>query len=177
MRVFVSLSLPAERRQALEAFLQRLRDAKALKGRPVRPTNFHLTLAFIGEVAPGEARRIARAVSSIDAVPLTFAFSQVGSFRSGILWAGLEEKPELDALADRVRQLLDAEGVAYDPKPFRAHVTLARAWRGRVPPQLRDLHGLNGAKPLPDVQAKAVLMESARLEDGVGLEYRPVAFS
>ncbi len=174
MRVFVSLSLPSERRQALEAFLCRLRDARALKGRPVRPTNFHLTLAFIGEVEPAEAKRIAQALSRLEAVPLTFAFSQVGTFRSGILWAGLEEKAELGAFAQRVRTLLEEEGVAYDSRPFRAHVTLARAWRGSVPVQFRDLHALNGSGLLPEVQAKAVLMESARLDDGVGLEYRPV---
>ena len=174
MRTFVSLSLPEARRASLLKLLNDMRAQGALKGRAVRAENMHLTLAFIGDIDPATAQRVAARIAEIEPVALRFEFSHTGAFRSGVLWAGLEEKAVLEKLVGTVRQMLDDEGVSYDPKPFRAHVTLARAWRGSVPAHLRDLHSGKLGEPQPALlPVKPVLMETVWLETG-GVEYRPV---
>lgn len=174
IRTFVSLSLPQERRERLLKLLDNMRSQGALKGRPVRAENLHLTLAFIGDMMLPAARRLATRIATIEPVMLRFEFSHTGAFRSGILWAGLEEKAVIEALAERVRQILDEEGISYDKKPFRAHVTLARAWRGSVPVHLRDLHSGKLGEPQPPLlPAKPVLMQTIWLDTG-GVRYEAV---
>lgn len=174
LRTFVSLSLPEERRARLLKLLENMRAQGALKGRAVRAENLHLTLAFIGDLEESVAKRLAGRIATIDPVDLRFEFSHTGSFRSGILWAGLEEKSIIEGLAERVRRMLDEEGIHYDTKPFRAHVTLARAWRGSVPAHLRDLHsGKLGEPQPPMVRVKPVLMQTIWLDTG-GVRYEAV---
>lgn len=174
MRTFVSLTLPEPRRARLLKLLEDMRSQGALKGRAVRAKNLHLTLAFIGDIDAGTAGRLAARIAEIEPVYLRFEFSHTGAFRSGILWAGLEEKEKFEALAARVREILEEENVSYDAKPFKAHVTLARAWRGSVPAHLRDLHSEKLGEPQPPLlPTKPELMETVWLESGE-VEYRRV---
>ena len=99
MRTFVSLTLPEPRRARLLKLLEDMRSQGALKGRAVRAKNLHLTLAFIGDIDAGTAGRLAARIAEIEPVDLRFEFSHTGAFRSGILWAGLEEKEKFEALA------------------------------------------------------------------------------
>ncbi len=99
------------------------------EGRWSRVENLHVAHAFVGEVTPGEARRIAAALEGLEPVGLNLGLAQIGRFGRGTLWAALSGRDswsgtELGRLAGRVRELLDRLGVAYDAKPFRAHVTL-----------------------------------------------------
>jgi 2'-5' RNA ligase len=48
-----------------------------------------------------------------------------------VLWLGLEPSPALEALAADLRAALAGTGETFDPKPFRAHLTLARFRRAR----------------------------------------------
>ena len=107
MRTFVSLTLPEPRRARLLKLLEDMRSQGALKGRAVRAKNLHLTLAFIGDIDAGTAGRLAARIAEIEPVDLRFEFSHTGAFRSGILWAGLEEKEKFEALAARVREILE----------------------------------------------------------------------
>ena len=64
VRLFVALEIPAAVRDNLAAQVQELRDlsAQVADKRPrwVRPENLHVTLKFIGEVAPAKTRRHSR---------------------------------------------------------------------------------------------------------------------
>lgn len=170
MRVFVGLPLPASSRSVLEELLRDLRRDHPREGRWSRVENLHVTLAFVGEVSAATARRIACALARLEPVRLSLSLSGIGRFGQGILWAGLAEKTALETLARRVRGVLDELGVDYDAKPFRAHVTLARDWRGPAP----DALGVR----LPEQEGetrlmKSVLFESVRDERGA-VRYRVV---
>ncbi|HSN19515.1 MAG TPA: RNA 2',3'-cyclic phosphodiesterase [Usitatibacter sp.] len=101
------------------------------QGKPVPPEKIHLTLAFLGEVAPERAAAAREAASAVAFRPFAFALDQVGSFRvARVAWAGSREAPvalaELQAaLAARLR----AERFAIEDRPFAPHATLARRTR------------------------------------------------
>jgi 2'-5' RNA ligase len=102
-------------------------------GRAPAIENLHLTLAFVGEVAVDRVAALSAAgVAATAGVPaFELSLDRVGAFRgAGIAWAGASSVPA--ALAQLVAQLNDAlmaQGFPTDPRPFQAHVTLARRCR------------------------------------------------
>ena len=137
MRIFAALALPDEPRAALQAEIRRLKKLHEEDGRWSRTENLHLTLAFMGEADASAARRAAAAVAELPSIELAWTFSKLGAFgRAGILWAGLAEEKRICALSEDVRRRFDDIGQSYDKKPFQAHITLARDWRGPRPDAL-----------------------------------------
>jgi RNA 2',3'-cyclic 3'-phosphodiesterase len=95
--------------------------------RRMRPENLHLTLAFIGELAPAKAREVAAALPHVGSEPFEWRIDRIGRFeRAHVVWAGGPEDTRLAHLAERVRSGLRTRQVAFDAKPFAAHVTLLR---------------------------------------------------
>jgi len=92
----------------------------------------HLTLAFLGEQGPSEIPALMALALQVVAGHSAFWLrtSQLGGFPNAraarVLWLGLEEEPKLLALVQDLRGGLRAAGVAFDAKPFKAHLTLAR---------------------------------------------------
>lgn len=118
-------------------------------------TQLHFTLKFLGEIAPEQVadagRAAGRAAEAFGArVPGGFrvALEGIGAFPpSGaprVVWAGCGEGAEaLAALAAAVEEAFAAEGFPPEPRPFSAHLTLAR---------VRDpLAGRRLARALPSV--------------------------
>src|SRR6476661_7180911 len=67
----------------------------------------HLTLRFIGEVDRPLANDLADALAALRAEPMEVRVKGVGRFEqrnSGALWAGVEPKPPLAALAAKVER-------------------------------------------------------------------------
>ena len=122
MRLFAAILLDEPFKKAVIACQSELRK-KALSGNFTHPSNFHLTLAFIGEMRDPAASL--RAVKSIRFDP--FVVNLKGSGRFGTLhWLGIESGKQAEALANQLRDALRREGVPFDTKPFKAHITVAR---------------------------------------------------
>jgi len=99
----------------------------------------HLTLRFVGEVDPPLARDLADALSRIQAQPFEARLRGVGQFEqrnSGALWAAVEPKPPLSALASKIERSCQSIGLEPERRAFHPHVTLAR-WKGR---RTREVH-------------------------------------
>ena len=124
MRLFVAVRFNDEMSASVKGAADRLRDELPY-ARFSRDENFHITLAFIGEVPPSRLAECEKALENISFDPFDIALSRYGSF-SSILWLGLERSDALAALAKNVRQNLKQSGFAIDEKPFRPHITLAR---------------------------------------------------
>lgn len=93
----------------------------------------HLTLRFIGEVARPVANDIADVLGRISAPAFAIRLAGVGRFEqrnSGALWAGVEPKTPVAALAAKVERACQAAGLAPERRAFHPHITLAR-WKGR----------------------------------------------
>lgn len=119
-----------------EALIGRSRHLLPNGARGTNPLDLHLTLRFLGPLESGALGRAEVAAASIAGLaPISIRIDQAGCFpRSGVLWAGPSAPgPELLGLVRRLGQALQAQGFAPEPRPFRAHVTLARRVR-RPPP-------------------------------------------
>jgi 2'-5' RNA ligase len=166
-RVFFALWPDPAARDAL-ATISREVAARA-GGRAPAVDNLHLTLAFVGEVARDRVAAL-QAVgleASFGVRPFDLSLDQIGAFgRSGIVWAGASSVPAgLDELVGRLNAALVAQGFPTDPRPFRAHVTLARRCRRSA--------GVSLARPIAWPVARLVL-NASELAPG-GSRYREIA--
>ena len=128
LRVFFALWPDPAAREAIAALARDV--ARAAGGRPPRPENHHLTLAFVGAVAPARIAALeqAGAKAALAAAPFELALDSLGAFHhAGIAWLGTRVVPDaLQCLSDALRDGLADEGFRIERRPFRAHVTLAR---------------------------------------------------
>ena len=121
MRLFIGLQPSHEFREALAELQEKLKAA-GVKGRYLIPSNLHLTLAFIGEWPENIAE-----ILPIIENPFEITLSHMGLFTNAkVLWAGVKPSAELEALAERVRDVLDERTIPYDHQVFNPHITLVR---------------------------------------------------
>ena len=144
MRIFFALELMPSAMLEIATWRDRSFRGLAAGGaaHPVPPGNFHITLAFMGDVAEHKREVLCDRVSQslkqepIEAVSLTI--NELGYWqRQGILWLGPKRTPpELQQLANRLKGLGSRVGGKQDNKLFRAHITLFRRCKLPPPPPL-----------------------------------------
>ena len=137
-RMFFALWPDAPARAALAGLAHAI--ARAAGGRAPAAANLHLTLAFVGDVAPARVaalRETGRGVAA-EISPFTLVLDRLGAFRDGgIAWIGAAEIPSgLADIAERLSHRLSAEGFRVDRRAYAPHLTLAR--KCRMPP--KDAH-------------------------------------
>lgn len=169
MRAFIALELPEGFVEDVAALARVL--SAAVEGRFVARQNYHVTLAFLGDIGEAQAREAMDAMDEAcaDAVEVPLRPDGLGKFgraSDATLLMGLAPAPELTSLADRLCEALGSRGVPFDDKPFLPHVTLAR--RARLPKgPLPEL-----AFPLPSVATRITLFKSTLSRDGA--QYKPL---
>ena len=135
----------------------------------------HLTLRFVGEVERPAATDLADALGRIHSEKLELRIAGVGRFEqrnSGALWAGVEPKPPLAALATKVERLCQSVGLAPERRAFHPHITLAR-WKGRRTREVRHfLERRRGLSSTPFTIDEFILFESRLSRHGA--YYEPV---
>ena len=152
MRLFVALvPLPAVLDEVATA-VERVRD-RIPDLRWAARQQWHLTLAFLGEVAPDTvpnlSDRLARAARRHEPMPL--AFAGAGRFDGRVLWLGVRgARQPLSALAGSVGAAARRIGIAVQDRAYRPHLTLARS---NEPVDLRplvdELRGFEGTEWSP----------------------------
>ncbi len=127
MRLFVGLAIADEVKQTLERVTLRLR-AKDDGLRWSTPDQWHVTLAFLGEVGDEARGRLARELAEVRLAPVRLQMDGLGLFeRVGILHGKVEVTPELLRLYEAVAAGVRRAGLEAEDRPYRAHVTLARS--------------------------------------------------
>lgn len=169
MRLFFALEAEPDTALAITHW----RDTRVVAdGRPVPAANFHITLAFVGDLPHAKSEHLADSVDNwvADATPVggDLTLDSPGYWpKAGIFWLGPAHWPEaLDGLAGKLRSLAGAAGARKDGKAFRPHVTLYR--RCAQPPA--------APTTLPAIRwhySHCSLMESVQGRSGV--HYRPLA--
>src|SRR4051794_6024744 len=100
----------------------------------------HITLRFIGEVDRPRANDIADALRAIRYPSFSLRVAGTGRFQQrsgGALWAGLEPKEPLAALAAKIERACISAGLEPERRAYHPHITLAR-WKGRRPREIAD---------------------------------------
>jgi RNA 2',3'-cyclic 3'-phosphodiesterase len=170
MRMFVAVVPPDDALEDLEEFLGPRREA-GVGLRWTVPDQWHLTLAFMPEVAPRHlddlVERLGRAASR--RTPFAVALAGGGAFpnpgRAKVLYAGVEteDSEELRRLAVGARAAANKAGAEAGGGRFRAHVTLARSGRTfEATRWLRILEAYRG----PAWEADRIVLIESHLGEG-----------
>ena len=125
MRLFIAIGLSGEMKDALTQ-VQRQMAARRVTGSYTPRENLHLTLAYLGEADP---ETVTDVMAKIDFEPFEIEITQTRHIGSLVMMDVAENKA-LDELAQKVRESLDAAGIAFDGKPFMPHITLVRKASG-----------------------------------------------
>jgi RNA 2',3'-cyclic 3'-phosphodiesterase len=140
MRLFVAIDIPAEIKDALRCFADRLRPTAKIGWSPV--DNLHITTKFIGEWPEPRLDEMTRTLASVPvkgAIDITV--KGLGWFpnkrRPRVFWAGVEGGEPLRALARATERAVGELGVPIEERVHSPHLTLARI-REAVP--LERLH-------------------------------------
>lgn len=127
MRLFVGLAVDETVKETLQRLTLRLR-AKDDGLRWSTPDQWHVTLVFLGEVDDEARRRLVQELGGVRQRTLTLRMERLGVFeRSGILHAEVEVSRELLRLYEVVAAAVGRAGLDVEERPYRAHITLARA--------------------------------------------------
>lgn len=130
MRLFVAIELPMELKQQIGARVESVRQQLPVASWGKAET-YHVTLAFIGDQPESIVTAIAAQLqASVREARFGVEIKGAGFFpnarRARVAWIGLSPADRLAALATEVREGLRRVHVAFDEKPFKPHLTLAR---------------------------------------------------
>jgi len=127
MRLFVGLAIDETVKEMLERLTLRWR-AKDDGLRWSTPDQWHVTLIFLGQVDDAARARLVRELTEVRRPALSLRMDRLGVFeRAGILHAEVEVSAELLRLYEAVAAAVRRAGLEVDARPYRAHITLARA--------------------------------------------------
>jgi 2'-5' RNA ligase len=132
-------------------------------GKPVPTSNYHLTLAFLGNVPDEQLTAIVAQARHIHCPRLELTFDRFGHFAvPGVFWIGAAATPPaLHDLSARLWDRMASLGLERDAKPFQVHLTLAR--------KVRRLPAVGAPRPVSWTIEDFVLAESET--DPAGARY------
>jgi 2'-5' RNA ligase len=168
-RLFIAVPIGEELRAELASAIERLRadPARDSSFRWSDPEGWHVTLAFLGATPPDAVPRVAEAMRSAAAGigPFRVGTGGLGAFpsprRARVVWYRiLDPEGQLEAVARAVRRELAIE----DGRPFRAHLTLARARAERGAPLDEGL--LTAELPQGDILVDRLVLYRSHLGRG-----------
>ena len=125
MRLFVALRPPPEAVEDLRVRLPRW---------PTPPERWHLTLAFLGDVADAEPVGAELATALHDRPAFELRLEGSGTFgRNGPVWVGVGgDVPALHGLVDAVAGAVRSSGIPLERRPYRPHLTVGRRGHPRA---------------------------------------------
>lgn len=146
MRTFIAVDLPPELKTNLLDLIRRLKG----KGGDVKwvgAHGLHLTLKFLGEISPEEARTVESVLRDVagrqEAFPLEVKGTGVfppGAKSPRVLWTDIVAGPTLAVLQNALELELEKAGFPREERPFRPHLTLGRVKSPRgLPDTLAEL--------------------------------------
>ncbi|MFD9405782.1 RNA 2',3'-cyclic phosphodiesterase [Streptomyces sp. NPDC059989] len=131
LRVFIALAPPDEAKDELARELRPAYDAYP-RMRWNRIEDWHITLAFLGELPVAAVPLLRTPLADLAATRRTvdLALRGGGHFDERVLWSGIDGDLEgLHLLATDVRDVVKECGIAFEGRPLRPHLTLARSGR------------------------------------------------
>ncbi|MCG0276068.1 MAG: RNA 2',3'-cyclic phosphodiesterase [Thermosediminibacteraceae bacterium] len=130
IRCFISIELDPVTRKSVSQFVDKLRFLRGIKW--VNAENYHITLAFMGELPVDKVPLVCDALNGISSRhrPFILNLRSSGFFpdtkNPKVFWIGIEKNNELYRLKEDIDKTLRALNIDFDPKPFSPHLTLGR---------------------------------------------------
>ena len=125
-RLFFAVWPDAQAAKRLAGLAREL--AEVAGGKPVPAAKVHLTIAFLGSLAPDRAASAREAGAAVRAAPFDLDLDRLGSFRGArVAWAGCDGAPPgLARLHEALGRSLRHRGFEPEERAFAPHVTLVR---------------------------------------------------
>lgn len=120
MRLFIALDLEKDNLEPLKEKL------KNVKGRFVSDNNFHLTLAFLGDVSISRIDELKNIINSINLHLNELKSTKVSTFHKNVIVINFEKNKELMNYQKKLTNLLKQNNFYFDDKPYIPHLTLIR---------------------------------------------------
>ncbi|WP_091715394.1 RNA 2',3'-cyclic phosphodiesterase [Methylophaga sulfidovorans] len=131
--------------------------------RKLKPSNFHMTLFFVGNVEDHIVVTLLDRAKSIRSFPISLEFNELDYWRKPkVLCLTCQKQPSsLYHLVNALNRMMSGLPITRETRPFRAHITLAR--KAKYRPDMTF-------KPVRLSAERFALVESISTTDGV--EYR-----
>ncbi len=133
IRSFIAIELPDKLKLRLGQLEAQLKSDKQPWVKWVNPNSIHLTLKFLGNIAPDKSSEVTRAMEEAaqEIPPFHLEIKVLGVFpnlkRVQVVWVGISgEVDKLSKLQQRIESNLARLGFAPESRPFTPHLTLAR---------------------------------------------------
>ena len=167
-RLFVAIRPPEDIRDLL---IDAMDDSPEFRWQ--NEEQLHLTLRFVGEVDRPLAEDLVDGLSRIHSEPFELRVSGVGRFEqrsSGALWAGVEPKAPVAALAAKIERVCQQIGLEAERRAFFPHITLGR-WNGRRTQEVASfLERKRGLRSDPFAVDEFILFQSRLSRHGAQYE-------
>lgn len=131
-RLFLAVAPTYEAQHALAAELDAHFSDQQLPGVLVPPSNWHITIRFLGDVGDAQRDRLRFALSDVLlGESFDVALKGLGAFpnptAASVLWAGVGRgQDRLTAMASTVEDRLNLAGFGANERPYVPHLSLAR---------------------------------------------------
>ncbi len=126
MRLFIAIDLNFEMKEEL-LYLSSQIKANSEKCSVTKQDNLHLTLAFIGE--SNEKDKIISALRNVSFPEFSLTLQGLGSFSNRgekLVYAAMRKNNTLLSLQKDISNALKNNGIDFDKKAFKPHITIAR---------------------------------------------------
>lgn len=167
-RLFVAIRPPEDIRDLL---IDAMDDSPDFRWQ--NEEQLHLTLRFVGEVERPLAQDLADALGRVQSPTFELRIAGSGRFEqrsSGALWAGVEPKELVAALAAKIERACTTVGLEPERRAFHPHITIAR-WNGRRGREVADfLDRRRGLASEPFAVTEFILFESRLSRHGAHYE-------
>lgn len=135
-RSFIALSVPDDLKKDLSASLRHLKaQCSSDNIRWIPSTNWHLTLAFLGDQPPHRLdtlwEELIPLIKPHHSIPLSAeSISRFPDAKSSIIAVLLKKNPELLLLQKAIAKTCGHHNISLDKRDFKPHITLARIRKG-----------------------------------------------
>ena len=130
--------------------------------------NIHVTMRFLGNIAPDMVEKIYQEMKTIQFTPFNVQIKGLGAFPNAhyprVVWAGIAEgATELRNVFNQLEPKLLQLGFTPDPKGFSAHLTIARVRSGRNKAQLAEFLTENAKYEFGSIRAECLRLKQSDL--------------
>ena len=156
VRIFVSVGLSDEAREQLIDAVDRIRHQAPEGIQWAKPEGMHLTLKFLGNIAPTVLPPLYECLGPVGAKhgPFSLHLAGLGMFpnrkKPRVLWAGVDgDLAALSRLQQAAEEAIMFLGHAPEERPFRPHITLGRPRRSTSDAQRAHIGDMVASLPPP----------------------------
>ncbi len=134
VRLFIAIELPENIREAfVEA--QKVLAVSGARLTYVKPEAMHITLKFIGEIAPSLVEQVKATLSTLSFEPFEMrpgAVSINNPKNPRVIWVGCYDNGKSSLLHGIIEEKLSVLGLGKDKRNYKPHATIARVRRNHA---------------------------------------------